>query len=284
METANHQNGIIETIQKHRSEKLHAESEKVRIEAAAKEKENEEYQKRIHREKIELLKMKQGLSDGGDVIKREEQKEYTLAQKIGAFFYCNKAAVILGSMFLAIGVFLIYDLSKRPNPDFTTMMLVNNSDMEGCCAELEEIFNEYVDDMNGNKEILSSVYYMPLTENIDDTDPYTQQASSTKLYALMQEGDTIMVISNAEADKFIFPEDTLENLEALYPDNEHVKGYGFYLAGTKFAEETGFDGEVPEDVYIGLRKVQKGARYRDKMEENYDEAKKVLDAVIERFS
>ena len=37
METVKHQKGIIETIQKHRSEKLHAESEKVRMEAAAKE-------------------------------------------------------------------------------------------------------------------------------------------------------------------------------------------------------------------------------------------------------
>ncbi|MBP1590807.1 MAG: hypothetical protein ILP22_02040 [Oscillospiraceae bacterium] len=284
MDTANNKNGIFDTMLKQRSEKLHAESERVRIRANEKEKENEEYAKQIRREKIELLKMKQGLSDGGDLVKREEQKPYTFWQKVGAFFYCNKAMVILSSMFIVIGGFLIYDLMHRPNPDFTAMMLVNADGMASCCTSLEDIIEEYADDMNGNKEVLSSVYYMPLTEIIDDTDPYTQQASSSKLFALMQDGDTIMVISCSESDKFIYPEDTLENLEAFYPDNEHVKGYGFYLSGTKFAEETGFEGEVPEDMYIGLRKVQKGARYRDKMEKNYDEAKKILDALVERFS
>ncbi len=284
MDTASNQKGIIDTIQKHRSEKLHAESERVRKAAAEKEKENEEYSKQIHREKIELLKMKQGLSDGSDLIKHEEQKPYTFWQKVGAFFYCNKAMVILSSLFIVIGVFLVYDLSQRPNPDFTAMVLVNNDGMSACCSELEDIIEEYADDMNGNKEILSTVYYMPLTETIDNTDPYTQQASSAKLFAIMQDGDTIMVISCGESDSFLYPEDTLENLEALYPDNEHVKGYGFYLSGTKFAEETGFEGEVPEDMYIGLRKVKKGAKYRDKMEKNYDEAKKILDALVERFS
>ena len=317
--------GLIDTINESRSTRLHAASDKVRDAALAKDKKDEEYLKQLHREKIELLKAKQGITDGSELAGPEEKKEYTFFQKVGAFFYCNKAMIVLGSFFVLLAGFLGYDYIRRPDPDFTVMVLSCSYEMSRSCEKLETIVNEYADDMNGNGDILSSVYYMPLCDmteqvNYDDEDEktasgknvvnaesasepeeteaaavtesepkksqdvYTQQASSTKLFTLMQTGDTIMVISDNDANIFLLPDQTLEDLEALYPGNEHVKGYGFYLSGTKFAEETGYEGEVPEDLYIGLRKVQKGAHYKDEMQKNYDEAKKILDALVERFS
>lgn len=317
--------GLIDTINESRSTRLHAASDKVRDAALAKDKKDEEYLKQLHREKIELLKAKQGITDGSELAGPEEKKEYTFFQKVGAFFYCNKALIVLGSFFVLLAGFLGYDYIRRPDPDFTVMVLSCSYEMSRSCEKLETIVNEYADDMNGNGDILSSVYYMPLCDmteqvNYDDEDEktasgknvvnaesasepeeteaaavtesepkksqdvYTQQASSTKLFTLMQTGDTIMVISDNDANIFLLPDQTLEDLEALYPGNKHVKGYGFYLSGTKFAEETGYEGEVPEDLYIGLRKVQKGAHYKDEMQKNYDEAKKILDALVERFS
>ena len=317
--------GLIDTISESRSTRLHAASDKVRDASLAKDKKDEEYLKQLHREKIELLKAKQGITDGSELAGPEEKKEYTFFQKVGAFFYCNKAMIVLGSFFVLLAGFLGYDYIRRPEPDFTVMVLSCSYEMSRSCEKLETIINEYADDMNGNGDILSSVYYMPLCDmteqvNYDDEDEktasgknvvnaesasepeeteaavvtesvpkksqdvYTQQASSAKLFTLMQTGDTIMVISDTDADIYLLPDQTLEDLESLYPGNEHVKGYGFYLSGTKFAEETGYEGEVPEDLYIGLRKVQKGAHYKDEMQKNYDEAKKILDALVERFS
>ncbi|MBR3025607.1 MAG: hypothetical protein IKN85_14240 [Oscillospiraceae bacterium] len=313
---------VIDSLEKSKSERLHAASDKALTAAAEREKENEEYRKKLHREKIELLKAKQGITDGSEFEAKEEKKEYTFFQKVGAFFYCNKPLIVIGSFFVLLAGFLGYDYIRRPDPDFTVMVLSCSYEMNRSCEKLEEIINEYTDDMNGNGDVLASVYYMPLCDmtdqvNYDDEDEktgteknvvnaesasepeetaavtekqkksqdiYTQQASSSKLFTLMQTGDTIMVISDTDADIFLLPDQTLEDLEALYPGNEHVKGHGFYLSGTKFAEETGYEGEVPEDLYIGLRKVQKGSHYRDEMQKNYDEAKKILDALVERFS
>lgn len=320
MSSKKERNDIIDKIFKERSRRLHAQAEKEKAVSEEKEKKNEEYAKQLRLERIELLKEKQGLTDGESTGVTEEKKEYTFWQKVGAFFYCNKIYIVLGGCVAAIGAFLISDLVSKPRPDFTLMVLSCTDGLDMSCEALEGIIDEYIDDKNGNGEILSSAYYMPVVydppEETDEEgnvvnaesageddkasekaeaeensnipertqDAYTQAASTTKLFALMQDGDTIMVISDSEADMFLVPDDTLEDLEALYPGNEHVKGHGFYLSGTKFAEETGFEGEIPEDVYIGLRKVQKGARYIDKMQENYDEAKKVLDALVERFS
>lgn len=317
--------GLIDTINESRSTRLHAASDKVRDASLAKDKKDDEYLKQLHREKIELLKAKQGITDGSELAGPEEKKEYTFFQKVGAFFYCNKVMIVLGSFFVLLAGFLGYDYIRRPDPDFTVMVLSCSYEMSRSCEKLETIVNEYADDMNGNGDILSSVYYMPLCDmteqvNYDDDDEksasgknvvnaesasvpeeteaaavtesepkksqdvYTQQASSAKLFTLMQTGDTIMVISDNDANIFLLPDQTLEDLESLYPGNEHVKGYGFYLSGTKFAEETGYEGEIPEDLYIGLRKVQKGSHYKDEMQKNYDEAKKILDALVERFS
>ncbi len=275
---------IIETIRevnaKERRERMLRESENVKRKAAEKEKADEEYGRQLQREKIELMKMKQGVTAETEAV-AAEAVEYTFGQKVGAFFYCNKGIIILAVFFIFLAVFLGYDMITKPRPDFTAMILVNDPALEACAERIEEISEEYIDDYNGNKKLLSSFYYMPLYK---DADPYTLQASSTKLFALMQDGDTIMVIANDESEEYLLPDKTLVNLEELYPDNEHVKGHGFYLSGTSFAEQTGYEGEIPEDVYIGLRKVQTGARYRDKMQENYEHAKELLDNFIERFS
>lgn len=273
---------ILETIrevnEKERKNKIYAESERVKTESAIKDKENEEYSRQLQREKIELMKMKQGLAEG--TSEAVVQPEYTFFQKLGAFFYCNKGMVILISFFIFLAVFLVVDLIRKPRPDFTLMVLTDDSEMEYCCDTFEEIISEYIEDTNGNGEILASAYYMPISEEVD---AYTLQSSSTKLFALMQDGETIMLIANDTVKDYIIPDETLENLEELYPDNENVRGYGFYLSGTKFAEDIGYEGEIPEDVYIGLRKV-KNASYREKMQKNYDAAKALLDVLVERYS
>lgn len=269
-------NGTAESREKRRE----AENKEREAASAEKERQRDEYARQLQREKIELMKIKQGQitdDDSGSA----EKSEYTLRQKIGAFFYCNKGMIIITSFFVLLGSFLIYDLATKPKPDFTAMIMVNNPQMDMCCTGLEEIFDQYIEDTNGNGKILSAAYYMPLSADID---PYTQQASSTKLFALMQDGDTVMVMADAEANEYLFPEDTLENLEELYPGNEHVKGYGFYPAGTSLASEIGLDEDFSEDVYIGLRSVQTGARYRDKMQANYNSAKELLDRIVERYS
>lgn len=273
---------IREVNRKERHEKMHRESERQRSEAEQKDKEKEAYIRKLEQDKRELIKIKQGLAD--DVQETVgETANYTFRQKVSGFLYCNKWLVVLGIFFIALAVFLIYDLAKKDRPDMTIMIVARDPELEYCYTGISDILDEYLEvDMNGNGEIHSTAYYMPVSP--EENDPYTQQASSTKLFAIMQDGETLLVIGNDTANEFLFPDSTLENLEELYPENEHIKGFGFYLSGTKLAEDIGYNGDFPEDVYIGIRKVQKGARYRDKMQKNYDCSKAVLDKFIERYS
>lgn len=277
--------GILETIrevnERERKQKIQNESDRIKRESVKKEKQNEEYGRQLHNDKIEIIRMKQGLTEDNQFEASDETVEYTFWQKAGAFFYCNKAMVLISAFFIFLAGYLIYDLAGKEHPDITAMILISDQNIDVCCDRLEEIVNEYIEDINGNGEILSSVYYMPIS---NDQDPYTQQASSTKLFAIMQDGETMLVIGNSEVEDFLLPDQTLEDLEKLYPGNEHVKGYGFYLSGTGFAEDIGYEGELAEDVFIGLRKVQKGARYREKMQKNYDYARALLDNLVERYS
>jgi len=277
--------GVLETIrevnQKERSERLHRESELVKKAAQKKEKQNEEYDKQLRQEKIELIKQRQGMSDGAELVGEQQAVRYTFGQRVGAFFYCNKAIIIVAAFFIFLAAFLIRDLISKDRPDVTLMILNNDFAFEQSYRNLASIIDEYITDVNENGETHSTMYYMPLSKELD---PYTLQASSTKLFAIMQDGETMLVIGNSEVEEYLLPEQTLENLEELYPENEHIDGYGFYLADTKFAEEIGYEGKLPEDVYIGIRKVSKGARYREKMQKNYDHAKNALDKLIERYS
>lgn len=278
--------GILETIrevnQKERAEKIKNDAQRQLKAAEKKEKEKDEYSRQLEQEKLELIKLKQGLIEESTLIKEENTvSEYTLKDRIGAFFYCNKGMIILALFFIILAIFLIYDLATKDRPDMTVMVLTNDQELDMHHKELADIFTEYIYDVNENGETHATVYYMPLSQ---DTDPYTRSASSTKLYAIMQSGDTLIVIGNDEAHDYLLPETTLENLEELFPDNEHVKGYGFYLSDTNLAEEIGYEGEIPEDVYIGIRKVSKGARYREEMQKNYDVAFPALEKFIERFS
>lgn len=275
--------GVLETIRevnrKDRMKRISSESERIKKAAHEKDLADEAYRKELQKDKIELIKIKQGIKEE-DEIKQDETK-YTFLQKVGAFFYCNKPMVITASFFIFLAGFLIYDLARKDRPDVTAMIITSDENMETCYENIASVVDEYIVDVNENGEIHSTMYYLPFGEDID---PYTFQASSTKLFAFMQDGETMLVIASDEVEDYVFPEKTLENLEELYPDNEHIKGHGFYFAGTKFAEEIGYEGELPDDVYIGIRKVSKGARYREKMQKNYDHAKAVLDGIIDRYS
>lgn len=276
--------GIMETIRdvnrKERQERIHSESERIRDAARIKEQADEEYRQQLQREKIELMKSKQGLADSEEAEIPEEAKKYTLWQRISTFFYCNKPMIIICTFAVVLVSFLITDIVRKPRPDFTVMVVAKNETLEFSTDLLEDVIEEYIPDINGNGEVLSSVYYMPL----GDVDDYTSQASTTKLYVIMQDGETLLVIGDRESAPYLHPDETLENLEELYPGNEHVRGYGFYLAGTSFAEDIGYSGELSEGMFIGIRKLRTDVSFSKKMQENYPYAKDLLDRLVERYS
>jgi len=272
---------ILEVERKEREQALHKASEDQKMFAEKKEKKREAYGKKLQQEKIELMKQKQGISESTDDEEEKEEKKYTLLQKLDSFVYRNKAMVILGAIFIFLGGFLVYDVLTKKNPDMTVMLLLNDQYFYGSTEKLEEILEEYIEDWNEDGKKIVSVYFMPIDP--DNYDQYSQ-ASETKLYAMMQSGKDLLVIADSSHDEILHSDAILYDLSADYPENASVSKYRFNFGSSGLLEDIEYNGTGGEDMYIGIRKVQNGAKYREEMEENFEKFYPVLQKLIEDYS
>ena len=275
---------VFDTLREQRKQRKHEqlefESQMTRQIAEEKQKQRLEYEKKLQQEKIELLRMKQNNSDESDIIPTEESEETperTLGQKISSFFYLNKWWLGLLAMFGIIAGFLIYDYVTKKNPDTVILFFEDNDDIDKLA--LRDYIEPFCEDFNSDGEIIPDVYYIPYTG--DDQKDYSS-GTSTKLMAEMQSAEAMIVICNEKSAEAISPEYTLVNLEELYPENPHVKKYGFYLKDSKFAEKIGYTGTIDDDVYLGIRKPMEMTWASEKeMQKAYDESIIVLDRMIQ---
>ncbi len=266
-----------------REEAQKEEERRLRIQKKE-EKEREEYAKKLRQEKIELMRMKQGVIDESEMIKPEEkeEKKYTLGQKIGNFFYQNKWWLGFAVFLVLIGSYFVYDTLTREKPDIIMLMLVSDSDMIARTSDMETLFEEYVEDTNGDGKVCVSIYNIPITENMDIDDDL-QLSYRVKLMSELQLPNDLIIIADSGSDETIKPEKTLEDLSEHFSDNSLVKDYGFYLKDTDIAEKLGLE-SIADDVYIGIRKVQQGTQNTSEMQENFDKQFPVLENIISEFS
>lgn len=251
---------------------------------AQKEKEKQEaYEKQLRDEKIELIRLKQGEIEQSEILSesKEEKVKLPFFKRISNFFYHNKWWLGIGVFFVALGGYLIYDLVTKTDPDVVILYIDNNAEIA-----YSEKFTDYLQnlcgDINDDGKAAASVYYIPYT-GVEYTD--YNNGSTTKLIAEMQNADAMLVISGKMADDAISPDITLVDLETLYPDNPHVKKYGFYLKDTSFAEKIGYSGEIDDELFLGIRAVAP-VQWADEeeMQESYDKAIVILDMLVKDLS
>lgn len=248
------------------------------------EKKREEYEAILKQDKINLLKNKQNGSELNNDNEKTEKK-YTFGQKISNFFYHNKWWLGIGCFFIIAAGYMIYDVATKVNPDMTIMLLANDDLIYEKTAAVQKLFGEYCGDRNGDGEINVSVYYMPLSEYIKNNQAEMYVSSQTQLTALLQTDSNLLIIADDESSALLREDDVLLSLEKYYPDNKNVKDTGFFLSDTDFAEKIGYTGDsIADDVYIGIRKVQKNASYADSMREHFNEDFEVLKEFINDFS
>lgn len=249
------------------------------------EKKREEYEALLKQDKINLLKDKQNTDPQQNGNNENTEKKYTLRQKISNFFYHNKWWLGIGCFFVFAAGYMIYDVATKVNPDMTIMLLVNDDLIYEKTAAVQELFGQYCGDRNGDGEINVSIYYMPLSEYIRNNQAEMYVSSQTQLAALLQTDSNLLIIADDESSALLREDDVLFSLEKYYPDNKNVKDTGFFLSDTGFAEKIGYTGgSIADDVYIGIRKVQKNASYADSMREHFNEDFEVLKEFIDDFS
>lgn len=275
--------GFAENNGENEKKNLQEFEEKKTLKQKNEEKKREEYEKNLAEERVELLKLKQGVISESDKLQLspDEEKQYTKWQKFKNFIYHSKWWLGVAGVIVCIAVFLVYDNLTTVRPDVIAMLLSNDQTVYEHYEGMETYLNELIEDYNGDHKTKAGLIYIPMSEKEEENMVGTYETSASKLSNQLRTGDTMIVIADSKSDKFIFPDDLLVDLEKFYPDNPNVKGVRFYLKGTGFAKKIGYtEGDVPDDLYIGIRKVTNSFTPEDEMQEHYEYAMMALDALV----
>ena len=171
--------------------------------------------------------------------------------------------------------------------DINVMLLCNDTDLYAHYKSMSEVLDTYVNDYNNDGKQYVNLIYIPIS---DDESENTQSLSAydnnlSNLATQFQMGETMMIIADGKSEELIQPANTLENLEVYFPDCPYVKGYGLYLKDTKFAELIGCDeNTIPEDLYIGIRKVTSNLSSEKNTQKNHDNSIEMLRSIINDLS
>ena len=245
------------------------------------EAEREEYGKKNAEEKVEVIKVRQGVSDGEDLLSEEElKKNYTFSQKVGNFFYHNKWWLGITSFLVIIAGFLIYDFATTVRPDVRIMFLSINGDVYSKNIQINDYLNSLVKDYNDDGRKQVDIVYIPVSMEIQDTNAY--QNSLTALSNQFQLGETMLVLGDAAVDEFIGPDTTLEDLSVYFPNDTHVNGSKYMLKGSGFAKKIGMkDEDIPNDLYLGIRRLpESNLSSEETNKENHANAVETLKALV----
>ena len=268
----------MEAQQRQQAEKLLAEKR------LKEEQERQNYEEQLKEEKKELLKLKQGVIDSSETIheEQEQQKKYTFGEKVANFVYLNQWWLWIAGIFLVLVGILVWQIVTTVKPDMIILLVSDNDYFSAACSEgIEELFERYIDDENGDGKISVDVYYMPASASRSENDNYT--GDQTKLFAEFQLGEAVLIISDADADELIVPENNLDNLEKAFGNYRETQGVRFFLKDTNFAEYLEWDEPFDEDIYIGIRKVKKTLDSEEEMQEVYDISFPALEKFVEEF-
>lgn len=253
---------------KERAEELKRESELEAERAEREKKAREEYAEKLRQERLELLKLKQGIISEEDIhIDKEPPKEYTIWEKISNFFYHNKVYIIFGTFITALAVFLIYDLVTTVRPDTVVMIIAADEEFDYITDNIREVFEQYCEDYNGDGKVSVRVSYLPA----DNAGDYYHNNDGTKLIGEFQAGESIIVIGDeAACDILNIRDGVLADLSSAFPNDENVTELGYMLNGTDFAADIGYDG-LADNLFIGFREPKEGSSTKlEKFQKNYD--------------
>ena len=247
--------------------------------------ERKNYEKQLENEKVELVKLKTGVIDESDIIKEEISAPIKLSKKewLKNFWWHNKIIIIVVILAVAVVSYITYDTLSRVKPDLKIIMTVNNG-LVNRTEEIENYFERFCTDLNGDGEVKVQVLSAPLT---DDTDDYVQIQQYQEVYlANMQTGEVIFILTDDKTDTDIYSENESDNLlsdlSSEFKDNEFVNNKGLALKGDYIEDVFKYHTNYPQNIYLGMRKPTKTLKdSKEDMQKNYDEAFKIFKSMSE---
>lgn len=243
------------------------------------------YEEQLKRERLELMKRRQGLSEKEEQpTEPKPKKQYTLREKISNFFYHNKVYVIFGVLGISLAAFLTYDISTKETPDLSVFFIATDYTMDMYSSRLTELWSQYCPDKNGDGKQIAKLYYVPANyEASDYASMNYAQSDRTKIFGEFQSGTTIIIIGNKQAfaDLGVYDNGVFYDAEELFPGDAYAEKTGYRLAGTDFAELIGYPEMEDEELYVSFRTPRKTmGNSEETMQENFDTAVEFWKAFI----
>lgn len=240
----------------------------------------EERDRRIARDRLDLMKMKAGIADEEETIKEEheEKRELKGKEKVANIWYHEKWWIILALFGVAVLTFMIVDAVSRVKPDLEIMLICDNAlALDDQRELLERKLEQYVPDRNGDGKVSVSIINCALNDQKVDIQ---YNNNSQKFFANLQQGRIIMVITDSNTDPDLQALMT-DDLPEQFPDNKYVDEKGLSLNFGYLAEELDCK-NLPNDIHLCMRRpVSTLDGTLEDMQKNYDADMEIFSAIAE---
>lgn len=243
----------------------------------AEERQRAEYEKTLQERKIELMKLRQGVIESSDVIKEEkpEKIKLTVGQRISGAWYRSKWLIIFIVFMIAAVSYIMYDTITAEKPDYTVLVVTSNNALYYRSVELEEFFEGYCDDVNGDGEVHVMIYNISTDYTSDPTAASGYQA---QLMSQLQSGENVLLVSDQTTD-FV-----LTDFREKYPDDENITELGLLMNCQLTRDALKWEA-MPEELYLGVRSASKLlSTGKEEMQKNIDAAMPVFERIREAVS
>ncbi len=245
----------------------------------------EEYAKELYDERIDLIRLKQGVITDSDKVFPEQAppKKYTISEKIGNWLYHSKWWLGIAVFCVALVGFLVYDYVTKVEADVNLLLISNDHAIYAQSQTLSDMMQQNLTDYNGDERSVAGVVFVPVSKSSMETGSFST-SYNTQLLVQMQSDMCMLVIGDKESDGYIEAEQVYAEIETLYPQYDFIDNDRILLKDTCFREWLGMEEELREGAYLALRLPTAGMSSQEDMQKAYDEALPVLESLMEQLS
>lgn len=245
----------------------------------------EAYAKELYDEKLDLMRLKQGVITDSDKVfpEKEPPKKYTLSEKIGNWIYHSKWWLGIAVFCVAVGGFLLYDHLTKVEADVNLLLISNDYEIYSRSQTLCHMMENNLADYNDDDRSVAAVVFVPVSQKSMENGSYAS-AYNTQLMVQFQSNMCMLVIGDKASDEYIESDKLYVELEELYPQYDFIEGDRILLEKTNFQAWLGTPEPPREGAYLALRLPVGGMSSEEEMKQAYDEALPVLEALMEQLA
>lgn len=237
---------------------------------------------RQRQERIELLKLKQGLIEESELIpeKHFEIEKPKGFKKVTNFIYHYKIAIIVAAFFLLAGGYAAYSMLSREKADFR-LLVIANEDYSLMSEKIEKAIELYTPDYDQNGYVHVDVRCL-CTGGEENSQQYS--INRMQIAGEIATADSMMILADSTAPE-LFEGDNytaIEDITSRYSGDARVNKSGYQISGTEFARQAGLDTEdIITDLFFMVRKTDYSvAGKKETMTENQQKAFAILDNIV----